>query len=112
MPPQTQTAPAGFRYTPPSYLLRSGQQQKQEREKSSGTISTASMSTASLRSTESKPWNVSEENDLVDVHQVVKVKKDGSGTIEEVMFISMPPELAALGGGEDPIQQLLNRLAQ
>ena len=47
-------------------------------------------------------------SNCIDVHQVVNVKKDGSGTIEETMFITMPPELAALGGGDaDPIGDLL-----
>ena len=48
-------------------------------------------------------------SNCVDVHQIVNVKKDGSGTIEEIMFIKMPPELAALGGGgeNDPIADLL-----
>ena len=47
-------------------------------------------------------------SNCIDVHQVVNVKKDGSGTIEETMLISLPPELAQLGGGDqDPIADLL-----
>lgn len=46
-------------------------------------------------------------SNCIDVHQVVNVKKDGSGTIEETMTISMPPELAALGGGQDPVAEML-----
>lgn len=44
-----------------------------------------------------------------DVHQVVNVKKDGSGTIEETMLVTIPPELAALGGDQDPIADLLKQ---
>jgi hypothetical protein len=44
-----------------------------------------------------------------DVHQVVNVKKDGSGTVEETMLVSIPPELAALGGDQDPIADLLKQ---
>ncbi|MFT4547847.1 MAG: hypothetical protein ACI8XO_003080 [Verrucomicrobiales bacterium] len=46
-------------------------------------------------------------SNCIDVHQVVNVKKDGSGTIEETMLITMPPELAALGGDQDPIADLM-----
>ena len=46
-------------------------------------------------------------SNCIDVHQVINVKKDGSGTIEETMFISLPPELAALGGDQDPLGELL-----
>ena len=42
-----------------------------------------------------------------DVHQVINVKADGSGTIEETMLITIPPEFAALAGDQDPIAELL-----
>ncbi len=44
-----------------------------------------------------------------DINQVVNVKKDGSGTIEETMLVAIPPELAALGGDQDPIADLLKQ---
>lgn len=46
-------------------------------------------------------------SNCIDVHQVVNVKKDGSGTIEETMLVKVSPDLAALTGGQDPIADLM-----
>jgi len=48
----------------------------------------------------------------MDVHQVVNVNKDGSGTVVETMVINMPPELAALAGDQDPIADLMKKANQ
>ena len=51
-------------------------------------------------------------SNCMDVQQIVKVKKDGSGTIEETMILSLPPELAAMAGDQDPLGDLLKGDAQ
>jgi hypothetical protein len=45
-------------------------------------------------------------SNCIDVHQVVNVKKDGSGTIEETMLVSVPEEAKALTGGGDLLAPL------
>lgn len=60
MPPQA----TGFRYTPPSYLLRTSQQQAQARD---GVA--AAPTTAVEKDTTNRPWKVSEEEEEMAMRQ-------------------------------------------